>query len=312
MTSANGLIGAELRHLVALAAIVEEGSFAGAAARLGYTQSALSQQIRALERIVGMRLLERRSGRSPLGPTDAGALLLRHADRIVASLQAADADLAALRQGTGGRLRVGTFQTVGTGLLPTLLARFAVAHPELELSLVEAVTTEALIELVATGAVDVSFIVLPAGAEPLATEPLMDDPWMLVVPADSPLAGRAARIAPSDVADLTLVAYKYALPYNPEAHLRLVGVEPRVLLRTDETATVLGLVAAGVAGALLPSLVVDPADTRVSATRIDHLLPPRRIGLMWHRDRFRSTAFDPFVDVTREVCAELSAHADAG
>jgi DNA-binding transcriptional LysR family regulator len=311
MTGANGLIGAELRHLAALAAIVDEGSFARAAARLGYTQSALSQQIRALERIVGMRLLERRSGRSPLGPTDAGALLLRHADRIVASLQAADADLAALRQGTGGRLRVGTFQTVGTGLLPTLLARFAVEHPELELSLVEAVTTEALIELVETGGVDVSFIVLPAGAEPLATEPLMDDPWMLVLPADSPLAGRAARIAPSDLADLTLVAYKYALPYNPEAHLRLVGVEPRVLLRTDETATVLGLVAAGVAGALLPWLVVDPADTRISATRIDHLLPPRRIGLMWHRDRYQSTAFDQFVGVTRQVCGELSARADA-
>jgi DNA-binding transcriptional LysR family regulator len=312
MTAANGLIGAELRHLAALAAIVEEGSFARAAARLGYTQSALSQQIRALERIVGIRLLERRSGRSPLGPTDAGALLLRHADRIVASLQAADADLAALRQGTAGRLRVGTFQTVGTGLLPTLLARIAVEHPELELSLVEAVTTEALIELVETGAVDVSFIVLPAGAEPLATEPLMDDPWMLVVPVDSPLAGGAARITPSDLADLTLVAYKYALPYNPEAHLRLVGVEPRVLLRTDETATVLGLVAAGVAGAILPWLVVDPADARISTTRIDHLLPPRRIGLMWHRDRYQSTAFEQFVGVTREVCAELSAHARAG
>jgi DNA-binding transcriptional LysR family regulator len=312
MTAANGLIGAELRHLAALAAVVEEGSFARAAARLGYTQSALSQQIRALERIVGMRLLERRSGRSPLGPTDAGALLLRHADRIVASLQAADADLAALRQGTGGRLRVGTFQTVGTGLLPTLLARFAVEHPELELSLVEAVTTEALIELVETGGVDVSFIVLPAGAEPLATEPLMEDPWMLVVPAGSPLAGRAAGIPPNDLTDLTLVAYKYALPYNPEAHLRLVGVEPRVLLRTDETATVLGLVAAGVAGAILPWLVVDLADARISATRIDHLLPPRRIGLMWHRDRYQSTAFDQFVDVTREVCAELSAHAGAG
>src|SRR5215212_738479 len=126
MNQANGLTGAELRHL---ATLVEEGSFARAADRLGYTQSALSQQIRALERIVGMRLLERRTGRSPLGPTDAGALLLRHADRIAASLHAADADLAALREGTEGTLKVGTFQTVGTGLLPTLLARFAVAHP---------------------------------------------------------------------------------------------------------------------------------------------------------------------------------------
>ena len=278
MNNANGLMGAELRHLAALDAVVEEGSFARAAARLGYTQSALSQQIGALERIVGMRLLERRTGRSPLGPTEAGALLLRHAERIVASLQAADADLEALRQGATGALRVGTFQTVGTGVLPTLLARLGVEHPELEVSLVEAV---------------------------------MDDPWMLVVPAGSPLAGRTSPVAPRELADLTLVAYKYALPYNPEDHLQILGVEPRVLLRSDETATVLGLVAAGVASAILPWLVVDPADPRISVARIDHLLPPRRIGLVWHRDRYHSTVFHQFVSVARDVCAQLSAQARA-
>jgi DNA-binding transcriptional LysR family regulator len=305
-------MGAELRHLAALDAVVEEGSFARAAARLGYTQSALSQQIGALERIVGMRLLERRRGRSPLGPTEAGALLLRHADRIVASLQAADADLAALREGATGTLRVGTFQTVGTGVLPTLLARFGVEHPEYEVSLVEAVRTEQLVALVETGGVDVSFIVLPAGAEPLESEPVMEDPWMLVVPADSPLAGRTSPIAPQELADLTFVAYNYALPYNPEDHLEILGIEPRVLLRSDETATVLGLVAAGVAGAILPWLVVDPADPRISVARVDHLLPPRRIGLVWHRDRYHSAVFDRFVSVAREVCAELSAQARAG
>jgi DNA-binding transcriptional LysR family regulator len=311
MNRANGLTGVELRHLAALDAVVDEGSFARAADRLGYTQSALSQQIRALERLVGLRLLERRTGRSPLGPTAAGALLLRHADRIVASLQAADADLAALREGAAGSVRVGTFQTVGTGLLPTLLARFAVEHPEFEVSLVEAVQTEDLVALVETGAVDVSFIVLPAGAEPVKTEPVMDDPWMLVVPAGSPLAGRARRIAPAELDALTLVAYKYAQPNNPEAHLELLGVEPRVMLRTDETATVLGLVAAGVASAILPWLVVDPTDPRISATRIDHLLPPRRVGLMWHRDRYHSAAFAEFVRVARAVCAEMSLQAGA-
>jgi len=309
MNNANGLMRAELRHLAALDAVVDEGSFARAAARLGYTQSALSQQIGALERIVGMRLLERRTGRSPLGPTEAGALLLRHAERIVASLQAADADLEALREGATGALRVGTFQTVGTGVLPTLLARLGVEHPELEVSLVEAVRTEQLIALVETGGVDVSFVVLPAGAEPLEIEAVMDDPWMLVVPAGSPLAGRTSPVAPRELADLTLVAYKYALPYSPEDHLQILGVEPRVLLRSDETATVLGLVAAGVASAILPWLVVDPADPRISVARIDHLLPPRRIGLVWHRDRYHSTVFHQFVSVARDVCAELSAQA---
>lgn len=304
-------MAAELRHLAALEAVVQEGSFARAADRLGYTQSALSQQIRALERIVGVRLLDRRSGRRPFGPTDAGALLLRHAERIVASLHAADADLAALRAGAAGPLRVGTFQTVGTGILPPLLARFAQEHPEVEVSLVEAVRTEDLVELVETGAVDVSFIVLPSGAEPLETTAVMDDPWTLVVPAGSPPAQRTSPITLEELAELTLVTYRYALPYDPEAHLRLLGVEPRVLLRTDETATVLGLVAAGVASAILPWLVVDVADPRVSVARIDHLLPPRRIGLMWHRERYRTAAFAGFVAVARQVCAELSARAAA-
>ncbi len=306
MNPANGLPGVELRHLTALDAVVEEGSFARAAARLGYTQSALSQQIGALERIVGMRLLERRTGRSPLGPTDAGALLLRHADRIVASLRAAGADLDALRAGTAGTLRVGTFQTVGTGILPPLLARFGAAHPDVEVTLVEAVRREELLALVETGGVDVSFVVGGADEEPFESTTLMQDPWLLVVPAGSPLAGATRPIPAADLGGLTLVAYKYALPYNPEAHLQTLGIAPRVLLRSDETATVLGLVAAGVASAILPWLVVDPDDPEISAARIDHLLPPRRIGLAWHRDRYHSTAFADFVATARDVCAGLS------
>ena len=246
-------------------------------------------------------------------PTDAGALLLRHAERIVAlAASRPTRTYDALRPlARPEALRVGTFQTVGTGILPTLLARLAHEHPDIEVSLVEEIRTERLVELVETGGVDVSFIVLPAGAEPLETTAVMDDPWTLVVPADSPLAGRRAPVALDELDELTLVAYRYALPYDPEGHLRLLGVEPRILLRTDETATVLGLVAAGVASAILPWLVVDDADPRVSVARIDHLLAPRRIGLMWHRERYRPAALARFVELARQVCAELSERAGA-
>src|SRR5919197_715227 len=101
-------LGVELRHLAALQAIVEEGSFGRAARRLGYTQSAVSQQIATLERIVGEKLLERPGGPRPVKLTEAGELLLRHARGIVARLQAAQADLHALRSGEAGNLRVGT------------------------------------------------------------------------------------------------------------------------------------------------------------------------------------------------------------
>src|SRR5213080_4624492 len=106
-------LGIELRHLIALEAVSREGSFGRAATSLGYTQSAVSQQIATLERIVGERLLERPGGPRAVSLTEAGELLLRHAEAIVARLDAARADMASLRAGETGVLRVGTYQSVG-------------------------------------------------------------------------------------------------------------------------------------------------------------------------------------------------------
>src|SRR5918995_3854309 len=103
-------LGVELRHLAALQAIAEEGSFGRAARRLGYTQSAVSQQLAMLERLVGERLVERPGGPRPVTLTEAGELLVRHAEAIVARLEAARADLEALSAGGAGSLRVGTYQ----------------------------------------------------------------------------------------------------------------------------------------------------------------------------------------------------------
>src|SRR5205085_2208607 len=111
----------ELRHLVALRAVAETGSFGRAAEQLGYTQSAVSQQIAALERAVGAQLVERPGGPRPISITEAGTVLLRHADGIVARLRAAQADLAALSAGDAGTLRVGTYQSVGSRVLPEVI-----------------------------------------------------------------------------------------------------------------------------------------------------------------------------------------------
>src|SRR3989440_4329180 len=125
-------LGVELRHLIALEAVAREGSFGRAATSLGYTQSAVSQQIATLERIVGERLVERPGGPRPVTLTEAGELLLRHADSIVARLQAAQADLQALKEGAAGTLRVGTFQSVGAKVLPAVMRRFGEQWPAVE------------------------------------------------------------------------------------------------------------------------------------------------------------------------------------
>src|SRR5438128_7812483 len=157
----DGWLGVELRHLAALQAVAEEGSFGRAAARLGYTQSAVSQQIATLERLVGLRLIERPGGPRPVSLTEAGRILLRHAEAIDARLRAAKADMDALSAGRAGRLRVGTFQSVGTRVLPTLLRRFSETHPQVEIFLQESADEDDLLELVERGELDLSFSTLP-------------------------------------------------------------------------------------------------------------------------------------------------------
>ena len=130
--------GVELRHLIALEAVARETSFGRAAASLGYTQSAISQQIATLERIVGEKLVERPGGPRKVSLTEAGEVLLRHAEAIVSRLSAAQADMDALGSGLAGTLRVGVYQSVGEHILPALMTRFVGSWPRVEVSLTEA------------------------------------------------------------------------------------------------------------------------------------------------------------------------------
>src|SRR5271156_405721 len=144
-------LGVEVRHFAALQALAEEGSFGRAAIRLGYTQSAISQQIATLERLVGEQLVERPGGPRPIALTEAGRMLLRHARAIVARLQAAQADLAQLAAGESGSLHVGIFQSVGARILPEVMRRFAQAWPHIEVELRESHDDSRLADLVERG-----------------------------------------------------------------------------------------------------------------------------------------------------------------
>src|SRR6266508_4518754 len=183
-------LGVELRHFLALEAVAREGSFGKAAIALGYTQAAVSQQIAALERIVGQRLVERPGGPKPVSLTEAGRLLLTHADAIAARVAAAQADLAALAEGEAGTLRVGVFQSVGQRILPEVMRRFLRAWPQVKVTLTESADDEELLGFVERGDLDLTFADLPLVEGPFDSVELLRDPYVLVVPTDSPLAGR--------------------------------------------------------------------------------------------------------------------------
>ena len=299
-------LGVEVRHFAALEAVAREGSFGRAAASLGYTQSAISQQIQTLERLVGERLVERPGGPRAVSLTEAGALLLRHAEAIVSRLHAAQADMAALAQGHGGRLRVGTFQSVGARVLPAVMRRFSAEWPDVHVELTESASDEELRRLVERGELDLAFAMPPLVEGPFESKELLADPYVLLVPAEHNLAD-AGRASLADVGDVTLIGNRACRSITlAEGELAQRGVGVDVAFRSDDNGTVQGLVGAGFGVALVPLLTVDLNDEQVRALELQPEIPPRRISLAWHRDRHRSPAARAFVDVAAAVGVEVA------
>jgi len=290
-------LGVELRHLAALEAVAQEGSFGGAARRLGYTQSAVSQQIAQLEKVVGAKLVERPGGPRAVSLTDAGRLLLRHADAIVARLAAAQADMAALQAGEAGPLRVGILQSVGARLLPQLIGRFKQEFPRVSVQVIEGNTPEELLPLVESGELDLAFAEAPLPEGPFDWVELLRDPYVLLVSADSPLAGRDQAPPLRELSGLALIGWR------TDRDQDIPGVE--YAFRSDDNGTVLGLVEAGLGVAVAPRLVLRPDREGIVGLPFGSRRPPRVLALAWHKDRYRSPAAERFVELARELATEL-------
>jgi DNA-binding transcriptional LysR family regulator len=304
MKKPHRLLGIEIRHLAALEAVATSGSFARAAQQLGYTQSAVSLQIAALERAAGMRLLERPGGRRAVAPTDAGERMLRHAVRLTAQLQAAQAELTALAEGTAGTLRVGTFQSMSIRVVPDAVSRLMQLRPGLEVRLQEAPYEDELLALVERGRLDFTFALVPAEG-PFEFVELLRDPYVLLTKAGTPLAQRESAPTLAEIGRLPLIAYSRST-YGIEALLRARGIAPHVVFRSDESGAVQRMVAAGIGSALIPRLAIDASIAGVVALDASRRVPARQIGLAWHRDARLTEAAEDFIAAVRERCDELA------
>jgi DNA-binding transcriptional LysR family regulator len=298
-------IGLELRHLTALQAIAEEGSFKGAAARLGYTPSAISQQISTLERIVGTRVIARELGRATIGLTDAGEVLLHHMTAIERRLSDARTDLEALTKGVAGTLRVGVWESVGARLLPGILRRLGTMLPDVSVDVTDAAEDLLLLRALEKGLLDVCFGVLPIPPGPFETRTVLGDPWVLVTRAGSKEEARS-RVASLTTGTLPLLCYRSARALEPALrHLYREGMELDVVLRSDYNAVLQELAAAGLGVALLPRLAVDLDDPRTTVIEVGSIVPPREIAVIWHRDRAASEAVTAFVALADELGSKL-------
>ncbi|MCC6438498.1 MAG: LysR family transcriptional regulator [Acidimicrobiales bacterium] len=293
----------EIKHLAALEAVASAGTFARAAERLGYTQSAVSQQIASLERIVGERVFDRPGGPRPVTLTPLGERLLAHGRDLLHRVDALARDLERFRLGEVGRLTVGAYQSVCSAVLPAVVGRLYRDHPELELRVAERDDDDVMLAELADGSLDVGFVVGPVGA-PVATRHLLDDPFVLL--------SRPGQFPPGPVriADLhgqpMIGQHGYSCQLLNESGLRSVGLEPTYVFRSNDNGTVAAMVRAGMGVAILPLLCVDLEDRRIELHPLEPVIPGRTVALAWRTDRTLGAAAQQFIAVTVEVCGSLA------
>ena len=290
----------DVRRLRVLCAVADHPTLSAAADALSYTPSAVSQQIVALEREIGVRLLHR--GPRGVRLTAAGQLLVEQARPILSGLQAAEASVTALNDLSTGRLALASFATAGATILPRAIASFRAAHPEVVITLTQADPQAAMArlragdaDLILTADVEQS----PDGVE-LVT--LLEDPLYAVLPSSHPLAGRE-QLALEELASETWVD----TPTGSDARRLLLwacaraGFIPRVAFESDEYLTVQQLVAAGVGVALVPGLAM--RYSAVPATTVVPLGSPvvRRVMAAVHASEFRAPAAGAMLEILREV-----------
>jgi len=295
----------DVKRLRVLREVAAQGSFSGAAESLAYTQSAISQQIAALEREAGTQLVERSARGVRL--TEAGEVLVTHAEAILARLQAAERDLEAIAGLRGGRLRVVAFPSAGASLMPMAVAAFRRRHPGVELLLEPREPDEALVALKA-GDADVA-VTLEAPFAPIADEAietvhLLDDPMFVALPADHPMA-RKARLR---LDDLSGEAWIQGTPSAtcPDTRIFLrtcaaCGFDPRIAFQSDDYPAIQGFIAAGVGVALIPDLALTTPRDDIAIRAIAGVAPHRRVLAATLAGSARGPATQAMVAILEEV-----------
>ena len=280
----------QLRYFVAVAAT---GKFTAAARDLHVAQPSISKQVRKLEDELGAALLERR--RTGVVLTDAGAILLPWAKRMLADLDGARSEVAGLATLERGRLSVGATPSLSTVLLPRVLASFHTEHPGITLSVVEAGSRD-LVDRLAAGELDLALVILPLPREELfETTPLIREELVLAVAKDHPLARRKT-VKVGELRGVPLVMFRegYDLRSATITACEQAGFHPTFAIEGAEMDGVLRMAAAGVGVAVVPRMVVERGGPLV-AVRLSQPTLSRSVGVAFRRDRHHSRAADAFV-----------------
>ncbi|GAA1061076.1 LysR family transcriptional regulator [Agromyces bracchium] len=314
-----GLADLDATSLLVLREIAERGSITAAANALGYSQPALSQQVRRAEARAGVALVER-TGRG-IRLTPAGRVLARHGGAVATALEAARGELAELRGLRSGRVRLMAFPSASPTIVPELMAEMARRHPGVRVSFVEAEPPEA-VAAVREDRADLALTFSYPGdrsdphresARGLEVTTIGSDPMHVVLPDAHPLAG-------GDTVDLAGLAGESWIAGCPRCRGHLLelcdtaGFAPRIAVETDNFVAVEELVASGLGVAVLPALAIESAGTRAGVAVRGTMNGDRRT---LHLVTARGGRGVPAVAVAAEALARLVAGrggtpADAG
>jgi DNA-binding transcriptional LysR family regulator len=303
----------DVRRMRVLREVAERGSIAAAAQALTFTPSAVSQQIATLEREAGVALVER--GPRSIRLTPAGRALVEHTDGILASLEAAEAEIQAIAGVRGGMLRLASFPTAYATIMPAAIAEFRERHPGVELTLTETDPLAGLAHL-KSGELDLAllyeydYVPLPED-DSIERIPLTDDAIRVLLPQGHRAAKR--RAVPLDA-----LADEYWITSTPRSSChefvarscRASGFEPHIGFESDDHGVWQGLVAAGVGIALAPDLALENLHPGVIARPVA-LHPLKRRIYVAFRAGGRSAAIDAMLEVLQETVAVRQAPAPA-
>ncbi len=296
--------GLGLRELQAVLAVAELGSFRRAAAALGYTQSALSHQVSALEAALGQTLFHRPGGRAPVRLTPAGEAVCRRARRAFSEVEAVAADAEQAARGETVRVRVGVTQTAAAEIMPAALRAFRDDHPGVEVVLNAADDPEGSRAALRRGELDLAFSYNAETDEYVEAIAVMEDAWVILTRRDSAIASLPhPGFGVLDQLDVVAWTRRWRAQADLEDTWARRGIAPKIVYRTDDNLALQRLVAAGLGhaciGRVAASRAVDPALTWLEPRE---RLAPRTIALCYPRHR-------PVTATARSLIAAIRAQA---
>lgn len=290
----------ELRQLRYLVAIAQEANFTRASEKVFVSQSALSQQIQALEQETGMVLLDR--SKRGVRLTAAGEILYRHAQRIFLELEQAETAINELAGLQRGELHVGVVQTVNDYLMPLLASSFTQRHPRVKL-LVSELSTDEIEAGLEQGELQVGLGFIPSSSPGIDAQSLLEEQLVLIVRSDHPLAQhKQIAVGSLDQLPMVMLSNTFCTRRLWEDSARLAPAKPEVVMEMNTVSSILTVVENSDLATVLPRFTL----TRRSS---DHLVgielteptPSRQVGLLWHRENYLCSASRAFLEMTKQV-----------